>query len=91
MAFGETGCGKNDPDCGIFTIILRETLTVIDAIGQAGGLLVITEALFMPTREPALQRRRRSARQRSSAIGFQVRASPVVGTDSIGVSFLGRF
>ena len=65
MALGETGCADDDPDCSTFIVVLRAILTTIDGVGQAGGLAVAAESLFLPTatQSPAPRRRRRRETQ----------------------------
>ncbi|HEY4157754.1 MAG TPA: hypothetical protein VGM29_06635 [Polyangiaceae bacterium] len=51
MALSHTGCGHVS-DCSTVVVVLRAIATSLDAVGQAGGLAVIGEGLFLPTREP---------------------------------------
>jgi hypothetical protein len=49
MALGETGCQKGAGACSTFGAVLRAIFTIVDGVGQAGGLLIATEAVFMET------------------------------------------
>jgi hypothetical protein len=85
MALGDTGCAEDDPDCSTVLVVIRAVLTGIDGVGQAGGLLVMAEGLFLPTREA-----RPSAR--SKAQSFAIRPSAVAtGKDGIGLGISGVF
>lgn len=54
LAFAHTGCSKLDPGCSTLTVVLREVLTGIDGVGQAGGLIVaLVEAPGLTTQERA--------------------------------------
>ena len=52
MSLAETGCPETTPDCSTFWMVVGIILKTFDGIGQAGGLLVMAEGLFLPTVEP---------------------------------------
>lgn len=89
IALADTGCADSNPDCTTFGVVIRAVLTVIDGVGQAGGLLVATEAVFLPTRESPAAKRRAAG---DSAQGFSLRPAPWLGRDSgVGFSLVGAF
>ncbi len=51
VALSHSGCG-NVADCSKVLVVVRAIATTIDAIGQASGLAIAGEGLFLPTREP---------------------------------------
>ena len=92
MALADTGCADDDPGCSTFIVVLRAILTTIDGVGQAGGLAIMAEALFVPTQE----RRPRSAllpmRKLEHAPSFELRPVPFVAArDGLGLGVVGRF
>lgn len=92
MALAETGCADDDPDCSMFTVVLRAILTTMDAVGQTGGVLVAAEALFLPTQEPAASPKRRPLPKLQRDQGFVVRPVPyTAGKDGLGLGLVGRF
>jgi hypothetical protein len=52
MSLAETGCPETTPDCSTFWMVVGVILKTFDGIGQAGGLLIMAEGLFLPTVEP---------------------------------------
>ena len=91
MALADTGCADDDPDCSIFIVVLRAILTTMDAVGQAGGVAVMAEAIFLPTQERAAPPERRRPRLRRET-GVVVRPAPVVtGRDGVGLGVIGSF
>lgn len=53
LAIANNGCPPNEPDCSRAWVVARTILTAIDGIGQAAGLGLILEGVFLPTQEPA--------------------------------------
>ncbi len=51
IALSHSGCG-DVADCSKVLVVIRAIATTIDAIGQASGLAIAGEGLFLPTREP---------------------------------------
>jgi hypothetical protein len=88
MAFTETGCSKRDPNCSTLTIVLREVLTGIDGVGQAGGFLVMAlEAPFLTTQAPA----RASGRPRPLQLATWEPGPILVSSKGAWFSVVGRF
>jgi hypothetical protein len=82
MAVGQAGCSKGNPDCSTAWVVIRAILQAMDGVGQAGGLAVIGESLFLPTQEPS--------RTRTSVLS-SVRPVPYVSDDTLGIGFHGSF
>ena len=93
MALADTGCADDDPDCSTFIVVLRAILTTMDGVGQAGGVAVIGEALFLPTASAAAPpRRRRAPRPGGGSDSFRLRPTPVAsGKNGIGIGIAGTF
>jgi hypothetical protein len=49
MAIAHNGCAVGDDDCSRVWIVMRTIATAIGGLGQAGGILVALEGVFMPT------------------------------------------
>jgi hypothetical protein len=56
-ALAHNGCAADEPDCDGFGVVLRTILTTIDGVGQAAGLAILAEGLFLPTQEAAFRAR----------------------------------
>ncbi|HEU5077517.1 MAG TPA: hypothetical protein VFU02_25165 [Polyangiaceae bacterium] len=52
MSLAETGCPSTTPDCSTFWMVVGGIMKGFSGIGQAGGLLLMIEGLFLPTVEP---------------------------------------
>lgn len=86
MALAKTGCAADDPGCSDFEVVLRAILTTIDAVGQAGGVLMMLESPFVPVSDrPSAPRPRRRP-----AAGVEWRVAPQVGS-GVGLGVLGSF
>jgi hypothetical protein len=81
MAVAQAGCADGNPDCSTAWVVVRAILHVMDGVGQAGGLAVIGESLFLPTRAAAPRAR----------IEPSIRPVPFVAGDSIGLGLHGNF
>jgi hypothetical protein len=88
IAVGHSGCG-DVVDCHKVIVVFRALATVIDGIGQAGGLGLIAEGLFLPTQEP--KRVTADERERAGALRFHVQPSFDAGKNSVGFGVLGVF
>lgn len=52
MSLAETGCPSTTPDCSTFWMVVGAVFKGFSGIGQAGGVLLMVEGLFLPTVEP---------------------------------------
>jgi hypothetical protein len=85
MAMPYFKCGDAEPNCGTALVIVRGVLAGIDGIGQAGGLFVALESLFLPVQS------KQSARPVRSATHARLRPVPFFpGRDGIGVGIVGE-
>ena len=83
MALAQTGCPESEPDCSIVEVIIRATLTTISGVGQIGGLAIIGEGLFVPTR---------SSRAAAPTPELRAQVQPLVaGRDGLGLGIVGSF
>lgn len=53
IAIKNNGCPADNPDCSRFWVWTRGILTAIDGMGQAGGLLIALEGIFLRTSDEA--------------------------------------
>lgn len=93
QAIAHNGCGDEGPDCSRFPVVFRTILTTIDGIGQAGGLLVLGEALLLRT-APAGEKPVRRTDVPAPTGGDKLFYTPVplaVGRSGIGVGVVGSF
>ncbi|PIE06252.1 MAG: hypothetical protein CSA75_00515, partial [Sorangium cellulosum] len=51
MALSNTRCANHEPDCSTFWLWTRGILTTLDGLGQAGGLLIALEGIFLQSSE----------------------------------------
>jgi hypothetical protein len=84
LALSHSGCG-NVSDCSKVIVVLRAIATTIDAIGQASGVAIAAEGLFLPTREP----KRAQPEARSDHVQWQPTFD--AGQNSVGFGVLGVF
>ncbi len=49
MAIADSGCAADNPGCSKVWMVTRAVLTAIDGLGQAGGLAIAFEGIFLPT------------------------------------------
>jgi len=52
MSLAKTGCPETTPDCSTFWMVVGAVLKGLDGIGQAGGVFIVLEGLFLPTVQP---------------------------------------
>jgi hypothetical protein len=83
MAVAQAGCAEGNPDCSTAWVVVRAILQAMDGVGQAGGLAVIGESLFLPTRA--------ASPARSGKNQLTLRPVPFVVGDSVGLGFHGKF
>jgi hypothetical protein len=85
MAFAHSGCGPV-ASCSEAIVVIRAIATALDGVGQATGLMIAGEGLFLPTQEPkhvpaeALQQKR-----------FEMRPTFDAGKNTVGFGVLGVF
>lgn len=90
LALADTGCSDSEPDCDTVLVVVRAILTTIDGIGQAGGLGMVLESLFLPTAESST--RASSPSSDSATSETEITPVPIVaGKDGIGLGVVGRF
>jgi hypothetical protein len=51
LSVAHTQCSTDDPDCSKILLAIRAVIIAIDGIGQAGGLGIALEGVFIPTQE----------------------------------------
>jgi hypothetical protein len=84
LSLQHTGCADGDFECTTATAVIRAILTVMDGVGQIGGLAAIGEGLFLPTA--------RAAPAGANSPRSFVRAAPfVAGKDGVGLGVSGAF
>jgi hypothetical protein len=83
MALSHSGCYGSD--CSTVLIVLGAIATTLDGIGQAAGLGLAAEAVFMPTQEP---KRAHAALRKPQ---FAWRPTFDAGKNSVGFGVLGVF
>jgi len=86
MALSHSGCGHVS-DCSKVIVVLRAIATTLDAIGQAAGLAIAAEGLFMPTQE----RKPARAPLDDRASNFKLRPTFDAGKNTVGFGVLGVF
>jgi len=52
MSLAQTGCPATTPDCSTFWMVVGGILKGFSGIGQAGGVFLMLEGLFLPTMQP---------------------------------------
>jgi hypothetical protein len=87
VAFSHSGCG-NVSDCSKALVVLRAIATLVDGIGQAAGLGLVAEGLFLPTQE---QKRKRAELMPKASSGVQWRPTFDAGKNTVGFGVLGVF
>jgi hypothetical protein len=88
IAFSHSGCGPNVADCHEAVVVLRAIVTALDGIGQAGGLAILGQGLFLPTQEPS---RQRSSLKWQPVRGVQMQPTFDAGKNTVGLGVLGVF
>ena len=86
MALSHTGCGGGS-GCNTLLVVLGAIATSLDGIGQAAGLALAGEGLFMPTQEQKAKRARAALRHK----GFDWRPTFDAGKNTVGFGVLGVF
>ncbi len=100
LAVGRTDLCSDTPDvpnCSDFIRIIGAVLLVLDGIGQAGGIGLTLEGIFMHTSSQEATTRNDTQASMPSPLSyrqgdFQVTPVPVVGGNSdLGLAFVGHF
>ena len=84
MSLAHAGC-DGGPDCNTLLVVLGAIATTLDGIGQAAGLVLAAEGLFMPTQEP---KRKRASLSHNA---FELRPSFDAGKNTVSFGVLGVF
>jgi len=85
MAMPYFKCGTNEPNCGTALVVVRGVLAGLDGIGQAGGLFIALESLFLPVQ------RMKSARPLRRPTHARLRPVPFfAGRDGVGIGIVGE-
>jgi len=85
MAFAHSGCGPV-ASCSEVLVVIRAIATALDGVGQATGLAIAGEGLFLPTQEP-----KRAPPDRTAAARFELHPSFDAGKNTVGFGVLGVF
>ncbi len=105
LAVKNNGCSEGNPDCSRFWVWTRGILTAIDGMGQAGGLLIALEGIFIKTsdEEPVTEVPKGAPRPSTEAPEGAPKDEPPprnlfiaptpmgVGDSGIGISISGLF
>jgi len=90
MSLAHTGC-DGGPSCNTFLVVLGAILTSLDGIGQAAGLGLAGEGLFMPTQEPRRTRAAVHTERVTNRRDFSFRPTFDAGKNTVGFGVLGVF
>ncbi len=104
MALAETGCAADNPGCSKVWYVTRAILTALDGLGQAGGVAIAFEGVFLPTSDrvappsaPGIPHRRSTdpdpqRKAPSEPEKIFLRPTPIpVGQVGIGIGVFGVF
>ena len=92
----DVGCGPEESTCSTSTVVLRTTLAVVSGVGQAGGVLVFLEGLFLDTGsnapQPASPTKPNARSERApETAGLSWSATPISLPGGAGVELVGQF
>jgi hypothetical protein len=82
MSFAHSGCGRV-ASCSEVIVVIRAIATALDGVGQATGLAIAGEGLFLPTQEPK--------RVPAESARFELHPSFDAGKNTVGFGVLGVF
>lgn len=85
LSLGKTGCPKDEPDCSTVLVVVQAVLTTLTGVGQVGGLAIIGEGLFVPTRSESKSQSSKPTELRASVQPF------TPGRDGVGLGLVGTF
>ncbi len=94
MKVFQTGCPDDDPNCSSFLMVTGAILAGLDGLGQAGGVGLMLEGLFLPTRLPSEPADTASLKPRGAFTTGSVTWRPVPlssGGDGLGLGVIGIF
>lgn len=107
MAIANNGCAADNPDCSKFWMWTRGILTALDGLGQAGGLGIALEGIFLhtaddvpeatpaPAGSPRLEQRRDGKpppKEPAPPTNLFLGPTPIgVGMDGVGITVIGVF
>jgi len=90
-------CQDTDPDCSGILLWMRGIFTVLDGLGQAGGLLISLEGALLETAEPSVDpspkpRQEPSPKDEPPPRNLFIGPTPMgVGDRGLGISVSGAF
>jgi hypothetical protein len=84
ITLSHAGCGAEEVGCSDVLAVVRAALTVIDGVGQLGGLAVLGEAVFLPTGP-------RQTRTGRRLLTPAPRVSLMADHDRLGLRVIGAF
>ncbi|HEX3776410.1 MAG TPA: hypothetical protein VHV51_18185 [Polyangiaceae bacterium] len=87
ISFAHSGCGPVQ-SCSEVLVVLRSLATAIDGVGQAGGVLLMGQGLFLTTQEPKAKRATLSFKP---VRGVEMQPTFDAGKNSVGFGVLGVF
>ena len=85
LSLGKTGCPKDEPDCSTVLVVVQAVLSTLTGVGQVGGLAIIGEGLFVPTRSESKSQSSKPTELRASVQPF------TPGRDGVGLGLVGTF
>lgn len=98
MKLVQTGCSDTNPGCNTVWLVLGAVAAGLDGLGQAGGIGLLLEGIFMQTRspastaQPALRRDSTTKGELATRTGFSWYPVPVsAGVDGVGLGVAGAF
>ncbi|MFW5741432.1 MAG: hypothetical protein ACOC1F_13820 [Myxococcota bacterium] len=104
IAIANNGCPADDPDCSKLWVWTRGILTALDGMGQAGGLLIALEGIFVRTTDevpvtdapegapPPRREAPEGPRDEPPARNLFIAPTPMgVGDSGVGLSISGSF
>ena len=90
----DVGCGPEESTCSTSNVVLRTTLAVVSGVGQAGGVLVFLEGLFLDTGSNApnpAAPNKPNARSGRAPETARLTWSPISLPSGAGVEVFGQF
>lgn len=98
MAIANNGCAADEPDCSRFWVWTRGIVTALDGLGQAGGLLIALEGIFLhsaqdePVTPPKERRPGDEPAEEPPPRNLFIAPTPIgVGASGVGLSISGMF